>query len=48
MGLCSQNNLIWEKLTVNENIDQIGRIKGLSTKDIDFQRELLKETLDLT
>ncbi len=48
MGLCAQNNLLWDKLTVNEHMNMIGRIKGLSREDIEFQRELIKQTLDLT
>jgi ATP-binding cassette, subfamily A (ABC1), member 3 len=48
MGLCAQNNLIWDKLTVDEHLNMIGRIKGLSAEDINFQRELIKQTLDLT
>jgi ATP-binding cassette subfamily A (ABC1) protein 3 len=47
MGLCAQNNLLWDLLTVDEHLNMIGRIKGLSSADLDFQRELIKQTLDL-
>ena len=42
MGLCSQENLLWDRLTVDEHLDMIGAIKGLSKEDIVFQRELIK------
>jgi ATP-binding cassette, subfamily A (ABC1), member 3 len=40
--------LIWDKLTVDEHLNMIGSIKGLSSTDVQFQRELIKQTLDLT
>jgi ATP-binding cassette, subfamily A (ABC1), member 3 len=40
--------LIWDNLTVDEHLNMIGSIKGLSSADVEFQRELIKQTLDLT
>ena len=34
MGLCAQNNLIWDKMTVDEHLNFIGAIKGLSKQEI--------------
>ena len=47
MGLCAQQNLIWDKLTVDEHLQLLGALKGLSSADIQFQKELIKQTLDL-
>lgn len=47
MGLAAQFNALWDKLTVDEHLNFIGSIKGLSNEDTDYQRELIKQTLDL-
>ena len=47
MGLCAQTNIMWEKLTVDENLTYIGRIKGLTEQQISDQKNLLIQTLEL-
>lgn len=47
MGMCPQFNTIWDHLTVDQSISFIGEIKGLSAEDIEFQKEMIKKTLDL-
>ena len=47
MGMCPQDNTIWPSLTVNETIDFICKVKGLSDSDRLEQREFIKNTLDL-
>lgn len=34
MGLCAQQNLLWDKLTVDEHLNFIGALKGLSSSEI--------------
>ena len=34
MGLCAQQNIHFDKLTVDENLNFIGHIKGLSHDEI--------------
>lgn len=47
MGMCPQHNTIWNALSVDQSITFVGEIKGLSKEDIEFQKEFIKETLDL-
>ena len=47
MGMCPQFNTIWDALSVDQSISFIGKIKGLSDEAIEFQKEFIKETLDL-
>jgi len=47
MGMVPQFNTIWNVLSVDQSIAFIGEIKGLSKEDIEFQKEFIKETLDL-
>ena len=47
MGLCAQQNIFWDKFTVDENLNYIASIKGLSKEEMEYQRELLKDALDL-
>ena len=48
IGLAAQSNVIWDTLTVDEHLEFIGKVKGLSHDDIDFQKDFIKRTLDLT
>lgn len=34
IGICPQANAIWSKLTVNEHLVTIGRVKGLEPNEI--------------
>jgi ABC-type multidrug transport system ATPase subunit len=36
MGMCPQFNTIWQVLSVDQSLDLIGEIKGLSKEDIAF------------
>jgi ABC-type multidrug transport system ATPase subunit len=36
MGMCQQENTIWEKLTVDESLYYIGQVKGLKLSEIQF------------
>ena len=48
MGLAAQANIIWDTLTVDEHLNFIGKVKGLSPAEITFQKQFIKQTLDLT
>jgi ATP-binding cassette subfamily A (ABC1) protein 3 len=47
MGMVPQFNTIWDTLNVDETLVFIGQIKGLPHEEIEFQKNLIKETLDL-
>jgi ABC-type multidrug transport system ATPase subunit len=47
MGMCPQFNTIWGVLSVDQCLNYVGQVKGLSKEDLHFQRELIKKTLDL-
>lgn len=47
MGMVPQFNTLWEVLTVDECIYFMGHIKGLPREELNSQKELIKETLDL-
>lgn len=47
MGMCPQFNTIWNFLSVDQSLNYIGEVKGLSKEDIEHQREFIKKTLDL-
>lgn len=36
MGMCPQFNTIWNVLSVDESLNFIGEVKGLSKQDIEF------------
>jgi ATP-binding cassette subfamily A (ABC1) protein 3 len=48
LGLAAQSNVIWDTLTVDEHLEFIGKVKGMSVDDIDFSKIFIKKTLDLT
>ena len=48
LGLAAQANIIWETLTVDEHLNFIGKVKGLTPAEITFQSQFIKQTLDLT
>ena len=47
LGMCPQYNTIWEDLSVDQSLDFIGQIRGLSEQDRKFQKRLIQSTLDL-
>ena len=48
IGLCPQYNTLWEQLTVDESLNLVARMKGLSDVDRDRNKQLVLETLELT
>lgn len=48
IGLCPQYNTLWEQLTVDESLNLVARMKGLSNEARDFNKRLILETLELT
>lgn len=47
MGMCPQFNTIWDVLSVDQSLNFIGEIKGLSVSELNAQKEFIKNTLDL-
>ena len=47
MGMCPQFNTIWEKMTVDQCLSYVAEIKGVPSSEIEFQKEFIKNTLDL-
>lgn len=47
IGLCPQYNSIWERLTVDESLEFFARLRGLSGEDREFNKKLIKKTLEL-
>jgi ATP-binding cassette subfamily A (ABC1) protein 3 len=47
MGMCPQFNPLWKMLTVDQCLQYIGQVKGLTQEEIIFQQEFIKNTLDL-
>jgi len=47
IGLCPQYNTLWEQLTVDESLNLIARMKGLSEEDRERNKRLILETLEL-
>lgn len=47
MGMVAQNNTLWELLNVDQTLQYIGDIKGVPQIELEFQKEFIKETLDL-
>ena len=47
IGQCNQENLLWEKLTVNESLDYVASIKGIEGQSLERIKRLLLETLEL-
>lgn len=45
--MCPQYNAIWAHLTVDQSLDFVGRLKGLTKEDREFNKTLIKKTLDL-
>ena len=48
VGLISQRNMVWEFLTVNENLKFIARIEGLSTREFKSNSKLILQKLEMT
>lgn len=48
IGLCPQYNTLWEQLTVDESLNLVARMKGLSDIDRERNKQLVLQTLELT
>ncbi len=48
IGIVYQDDVMWPELTVDANIQYIGRLKGVSDKDIGQKMMELKKLLSLT
>ncbi len=46
-GQCNQENLIWESLTVNESMNFVASLKGISGQRRETIKRLIMETLEL-
>ena len=47
VGMLAQEDILWPELTVSENIEFIGRLKGLSRETIRSHQDTLQEVLSL-
>jgi ATP-binding cassette subfamily A (ABC1) protein 3 len=47
IGLCPQYNTLWEQLTVDESLNLVAKMKGLSNEDRQRNKRLILETLEL-
>lgn len=47
MGMCPQFNTLYDVLTVDQCLNFMGEVKGLSREEILFQKDYIKNTLDL-
>jgi len=46
-GMCNQENLIWESLTVNESMNFIASLKGITGERREQVKRLIMEALEL-
>ena len=47
LSICPQFNYFWNGLTVDQNIEFMGEIKGLDPVTLEEHKSLLLDTLDL-
>jgi len=47
MGICNQENIMWDFLTVDESLNLLARIKGLSPDQRDHNKKIIMDTLEL-
>jgi len=47
LSICPQYNSIWDRLTVDESLNFIARLKGISYLDRESNKKLILETLEL-
>jgi len=47
IGIVYQDDVMWPDLTVDENLQYIGRLKGLTESEISTQLDLVKNLLAL-
>jgi ABC-type multidrug transport system ATPase subunit len=47
MAMCPQWNAVWGKLTVDESLQFVARLKGLNDLDFESNKKFIIETLEL-
>ena len=47
-GICNQENLMWEDMTVNESLNLVASLKGVNGERRDVFKRLIMQNLDLT
>lgn len=47
MGLCPQSNTLWDHINVDETLEIFGKVRGLAPEEIAFQKDFIKNILDL-
>ena len=48
IGKCNQENIMWDFLTVDESLNLMARIKGLSQQQREHSKKVIMDTLELT
>ena len=48
IGQCNQENLLWEILTVDESMNYVAALKGITGEELERTKRLLYETLELS
>lgn len=48
LGICNQENLLWNEMTVEESLNFVASLKGVSGKRRDVYKRLVMQNLDLT
>jgi ATP-binding cassette subfamily A (ABC1) protein 3 len=48
VGQCNQENLLWERLTVDESMNYVAALKGIKGEELRRTKRLLYETLELS
>ena len=47
-GICNQENLMWDMMTVDESLNFVASLKGISGSRRDMFKRLITKNLDLT
>ena len=47
-GICNQENLMWEDMTVDESLNLVASLKGVNGERRDKFKRLITQNLDLT
>lgn len=46
-GICNQENLMWDEMTVDESLNFVASLKGVSGPECDLFKRLISQNLDL-
>jgi len=47
-GICNQENLIWEEMTVDESLNLVASLRGISGQRREIVKRIITQNLDLT